>query len=175
MSALVLLGIVLAAILLMKLTCFQFDNKYIDLIRPLFPSWSFFGDPESIYLPEYQVLIQGNEGRWRPVFPKRSRRWTSLVHNPEINFLHAVDTLVHHLVTEIYGDNEKVENHDFERYSNYALLNRAIYQEIVKNEVNIDPSGQYRFRIRQGCIKGDVFQWEDFFYSKTYNLSQTRL
>lgn len=170
LNTLAIIGIAAVIILLLKLTTFQTQNKYIDLIKPLFPSWSFFSNPEAIYRLEYQVGATGEDGEWKPVFKKRSRRLTALFHNPEINFLHAMDTLVHHLVAEIYARRE-IDGLDFERFSHYTSIHRAVLKEIVKNELRLDSTIQYRFRIRQGSFEGDVFTWEDFFYSKIYPLS----
>jgi len=79
-----------------------FRGPWLFLFRAFFPNWQFFhkvGSVPHLYIRYQDALGAWSEWQW--VYPRRTRHWADLFHNPQGNLLLAQQNLVDHLSSDI--------------------------------------------------------------------------
>ncbi|MEI6558494.1 MAG: hypothetical protein WCO00_08790 [Rhodospirillaceae bacterium] len=129
-TLLVLYFIVLLIFLLFKSRVVH--SQWLFLLRAFFPNWKFFDLVG--HVPHLLARSARDDATgqlvwtdWLLIFPRRSRRWWHLFHNPDINLRLAQQTMVSHFWSDL---NELPDGDDPRQLVTYTLIERLAQAQL---------------------------------------------
>ncbi len=122
-------------------------GRWWFFLRAFFPNWRFYhavGRPPRLHVRAR--LACGAWGEWTLLYPRATRRWRHLLHNPGVNLALSQQNLVDHLASDI---NDLAEGGDIARCVSYQLVARLARQAL--------PPGAtaYQFELRLASPRGE--------------------
>lgn len=127
-------------------------SKFLNLIRVLFPKWSFFDQAGSAYVLEAKVASSRN---WTELQSTLNKPVGALFHNPTINLHHACENLVHEFVSELapaLKGESSLSPEDLENMIVFRQISAWVQLKLQESGFN---HGRYQFRLRD--LNGDAF------------------
>jgi len=114
--------------------------KWLYLLRTFLPTWRFFEDISDEPHLQFRVFRLEQWTDWNPVFDPMERSWWQLCFNPEVNYQHAANSVVQHLLQELEDQSTIEESAPFQ------LLQKLVLFEIHRRRM-VD-SERFQFRIQ---------------------------
>jgi hypothetical protein len=138
--------LVLVATLLLKSPIIK--GPWLFLMRAFFPNWKFFhavGHVPHLYA---RSAVQATSDQllwseWVQIYPRCTRRWHHLVHNPDTNLGLAQQNLVDHFWADLY---DLPEGADPRHLVTYAMISRLVAQVLRAHDPNFTHS-QFELRM----------------------------
>ena len=125
------------------MTQFRFKN-FLNLIRALFPRWSFFDRIGHHFELEFKVQ---NSRDWQKISFDQDRKAFSLFVNPAVNLAMAQVNIIEHFMGEISDlqrINSEVDSKDVQDLTTFRLLRSLIEVKLEAFEI---PAGPFQFKI----------------------------
>ena len=122
-------------------------GPWLFLLRAFFPNWKFFhavGHVPQLFA-RAASSTDADDTRWSDwvlIYPRRTRRWFHLLHNPDTNLGLAQQNLVDHFWADLY---DLPEGADPRGLVTYAMVSRLAHQFL--SELHPDMR-QYQFELR---------------------------
>ncbi len=122
-------------------------GPWLFLLRAFFPNWKFFhavGHVPQLFA-RAESYTESGDTRWSDwvlTYPRRTRRWYHLLHNPDTNLGLAQQNLVDHFWADLY---DLPEGADPRGLVTYAMVSRLAHQFL--SELHPDMR-QYQFELR---------------------------
>lgn len=139
------------------------SNSYINLLKPLFPSWKFFDYYEESNLLFYRIGDHENiSGEWSKVYTLPETKVTNLLINPNGNLILAIQSHLGQLIYDI--DHAEAEQPFFENLS-YKITKNAIEYYLRKNFSHL---AFYQFKLATVNHNGEAVH--DLLISPVYHL-----
>ena len=109
------------------------QGPWIFLLRSFFPNWKFFdivGHVPHLMARSAQMDDAGQLvwSDWLLVYPRRTRRWTHLFHNPDTNLALGQQNVVAHFWSDVY---ELPEGADPRQLVTYAMVERLAQAQLL--------------------------------------------
>ena len=122
--------VVLLATLVVKTPTVK--GPWLFLLRAFFPNWKFFHAVGHVHLLFARASTFTATGAcawsdWVLIYPRRTRRWFHLLHNPDTNLGLAQQNLVDHLWADLY---DLPEDADPRGLVTYAMVARLTLHEM---------------------------------------------
>lgn len=134
-SLIILLCIVLYFILIVVFSLFKktsegINNPYLNLIKPLIPSWKFYDDFEETRLLFYRAKVSTEEafGEWAPLYQNPKASFKNLFVN-QGNLILAAQSHVQQLLHDIEVHDDKTS---FEENLSYKITKNLVTYAIRK-------------------------------------------
>lgn len=123
----------------------QFSFKvFLNLIRALFPKWSFFDRIASHFHLEFKIP---GVNEWTPISFEQNRKFFGLFINHECNLALAEVNIIEHFaqdVQELQMQNPRVHSKEVQRLSTFKMLSALLQYKLKKFELEAD---QVQFKI----------------------------
>lgn len=138
--------LVLLATLLLKSPVIK--GPWLFLMRAFFPNWKFFhavGHVPHLYARSAVLQTTGDWlwSDWVLIYPRRTRRWHHLVHNPDTNLGLGQQNLVDHFWADLY---DLPEGADPRRLVTYAMISRLVADVLRARDTSFTHS-QFELRM----------------------------
>lgn len=126
----VLYFVVLFATLISKSRVIR--GPWLFLFRAFFPNWKFFhavGHVPHLFARPVHLDRQDDTDApaWLLIYPRRSRRWLHIVHNPDTNLGLAQQNLVDHFWGDLF---DLPDGADARQLVTYAMVSRLVEQQL---------------------------------------------
>jgi hypothetical protein len=113
-------------------------GPWLFLLRAFFPNWKFFhavGHVPHLYARSAVLLSSGELAwsAWMLIYPRRTRRLSHLLHNPETNLGLAQQNLVDHFWADLY---DLPEGADPRGLVTYSMMSRLVDQMLHAHDAN---------------------------------------
>jgi hypothetical protein len=125
-------------------------NVYLDLIKPLIPSWKFYDDFEETRLFYYRFKKAENEpmSDWIPVYQTPTPKLKNIFINPTTNIILSAHSHIGVILGDIEVPADQSLNH-FENHTSYKLAKNYItfyleqkYHSILSYQFKIAVAGE---------------------------------
>lgn len=145
-GCLVLYLAVLILFYVLKKTSKGIQNPYLNLIKPLVPSWKFYDDYEETAMLFYRT---SKEDEWKQIYRAKESSFKSFFVNPDGNLILAVHSHIQQLL------------HDIEHHEGPGSFEESLSYKITKNLVNtIAHNNPFQFKLAvvtaEGAPKEDI-------------------
>lgn len=168
-SIIILLCVVLYFVLIIMFSLFKktsqgINNPYLNLIKPLIPSWKFYDDFEETRLLFYRAKVSEEEAfsEWAPLYQNPEASFKSLFVN-QGNLILAAQSHVQQLLHDIEFHDDKTS---FEENLSYKitknLVNYAIRKKYTQN---------YTYQFKLASVDISAKPKEDILVSPLYEES----
>lgn len=154
-SLIVLLCILLYFVLIVVFSLFKktssgIENQYINLIKPLIPSWKFYDDFEENRLLFYRAKMSTEEtfNSWAPLYQNSKATFSTLFVN-QGNLILAAQSHIQHLLHDIEAHDE---SKPFEETLSYKITQNLVIYAIKKK---YPQSFYYQFKLASADEKGN--------------------
>ena len=144
-TLLILYFVVLFGTLLVKSPVVQ--SQWLFLLRGFFPNWKFFDVVG--HVPHLMARSARDDGAeqlvwtdWVLIYPRRTRRWWHLFHNPDTNLALAQQTMVDHFWSDL---NDLPEGGDARQLVTYTLMERLVQAQLHAHH---GPYSHWQFELR---------------------------
>jgi hypothetical protein len=122
-------------------------GPWLFLMRAFFPNWKFFhavGHVPQLFARAASPSASGDNvwSDWVLIYPRRTRRWYHLLHNPDTNLGLAQQNLVDHFWADLY---DLPEGDDPRGLVTYAMASRLAQQFLSELHPGMR---QYQFELR---------------------------
>ncbi len=122
-------------------------GPWLFLLRAFFPNWKFFhavGHVPQLFARAASCNEAGDTlwSDWMLIYPRRTRRWYHLLHNPDTNLGLAQQNLVDHFWADLY---DLPEGDDPRGLVTYAMVSRLAHQFLSELHPHMR---QYQFELR---------------------------
>lgn len=122
-------------------------GPWLFLLRAFFPNWKFFhavGHVPQLFARAAVPTQTGDTvwSEWGLIYPRRTRRWHHLLHNPDTNLGLAQQNLVDHFWADLY---DLPEGADPRGLVTYAMVSRLAQQVLRAQHPDMR---QYQFELR---------------------------
>jgi hypothetical protein len=113
---------------LFRKSTFGSKNVYLDLIKPLIPSWKFYDDFEETRLFFYRFKKSENSpmSEWLPVYQTPTPKIKHLFVNPTTNIILSAHSHIGVLLSDIEDQNVIADSKDLEKHPSYKLAKNYI-------------------------------------------------
>lgn len=149
---------------LFKKTTVGIDSPFLNLIKPLIPSWKFYDDFEETRLFFYRIKKSESEvfSDWTPLYQVPSPKLMHFFINPQGNLILAAQSHIQTLIDDI-------EHHDvqlpFEETLSYKITKNFIHYALSRKFTN----GEfYQFKLASSNLEAKPL--EDIIVSPLYSL-----
>ena len=166
-SIIVILFILLYLILIIIFSLFKktsrgLNNPYLNLIKPLIPSWKFYDDFEETRLLFYRAKNSEEEafGPWQPLYQNPKATFSSLFVNPG-NLVLAAQSHVQQLLHDIEFHNAETPFED--------TLSYKITKNLVTYAVRKKYSQAFIYQFKLASVDEDALPREDILLSPLYH------
>lgn len=137
--------VVLLATLVVKTPIVR--GPWLFLLRAFFPNWKFFHAVGHVPQLFARAATSDDTGEtqwsdWVLIYPRRTRRWHHLLHNPDTNLGLAQQNLVDHFWADLY---DLPDGQDPRGLVTYAMMSRLALQVL---RVQHPEMRQYQFELR---------------------------
>lgn len=108
------------------------SGSWLFLLRAFFPNWKFFdvvGHVPHLRARSAQTDAAGQLvwTDWLLIYPRRTRRWTHLFHNPDTNLGLIQQTLVDHFWSDLH---DLPDGADARQLVSYAMVERLVRAQL---------------------------------------------
>ena len=138
--------VVLLASLVIKTPIIK--GPWLFLMRAFFPNWKFFHAVG--YVPHLYArsAVRQSSGElqwtdWVLIYPRRTRRWFHLLHNPDTNLALGQQNLVDHFWADLY---DLPEGNDPRQLVTYTMVARLVSLVLREHDLNFTHS-QFELRM----------------------------
>lgn len=123
-------------------------GPWLFLMRAFFPNWKFFhavGHVPHLYARSARQHASGELqwADWVLIYPRCTRRWHHLFHNPETNLGLGQQNLVDHFWADLY---DLPEGADPRELVTYKMMERLVQQVLVQEQAGFTHS-QFELRM----------------------------
>jgi hypothetical protein len=151
----VLYFVVLVATLVIKTPIIK--GPWLFLLRAFFPNWKFFhavGHVPHLYARSAVRLSSGELqwADWVMIYPRRTRRLSHLLHNPDTNLGLGQQNMVDHFWADLHDLPEGADPRDL---VSYQMMARLVDQVLRTRYVNFTHS-QFELRMVRDSRSGTV-------------------
>lgn len=149
---------------LFKKTTVGIDSPFLNLIKPLIPSWKFYDDFEETRLFFYRIKKNESEtfSDWIPLYQAPAPKLAHFFINPQGNLILAAHSHIQTLI-------EDIEHHDaklpFEETLSYKITKNFIHYALIRK---FHEGGFYQFKLASSNLEAKPL--EDIMVSPLYNL-----
>ncbi len=128
---------------LFKKTSQGINNPYLNLIKPLIPSWKFYDDFEETRLLFYRAKESEEEafGEWAPLYQNPKASFSSFFVNHQGNLILAAQSHIQQLLHDIEYHDDKTP---FEETLSYKITKNLVHYAIKKKYTK---SFTYQFKL----------------------------
>lgn len=138
--------LVLIATLIIKTPIIK--GPWLFLLRAFFPNWKFFhavGHVPHLYARSAVQLASGELqwSNWVLIYPRRTRRLSHLLHNPDTNLGLAQQNLIDHFWADLY---DLPDGADPRNLVTYTMVARLVEQVLRARDLNFTHS-QFELRM----------------------------
>lgn len=165
-SLIILLCVLLYFVLIIVFSLFKktsqgIDNQYLNLIKPLIPSWKFYDDFEETRLLFYRAKMSSEEtfSEWAPLYQNPKATFSSLFVN-QGNLMLAAQSHIQQLLHDIETHDEKKP---FEETLSYKITQNLVIYAIRKK---YPKSFYYQFKL--ASVDEKASSREDIIISPLY-------
>ncbi|MBC7711822.1 MAG: hypothetical protein H7177_00685 [Rhizobacter sp.] len=154
--------VLLVAFSLFKKTSQGIENKYINLIKPLIPSWKFYDDFEETRLLFFRSKISDEEtfSEWAPLYQTPTPTLPALFINNQGNLILAAQSHIQTLIHDICEHNDETAFQDTLTYKiTKNLVSYALRKKYTKAFI-------YQFKLASVSVKAEIM--EDILVSPLY-------
>ena len=128
--------LVLIATLIIKTPIIK--GPWLFLLRAFFPNWKFFhavGHVPHLYAHSTVQLASGELqwSNWVLIYPRRTRRLSHLLHNPDTNLGLAQQNLIDHFWADLY---DLPDGADPRNLVTYTMVARLVDQVLRERDLN---------------------------------------
>jgi hypothetical protein len=147
---------------LLKKTGVTITNRYLNLIKPLIPSWKFYDDFEETSLLFYQIKTAPEKEftEWAPLYQTPRVVPSMLVVNHQGNLILAAQSHIQQLIHDI---NEHYSTEPFQETLTYKVTKNLVSFALLKK---YSPPFHYRFKLAtisdKHLIKEDILLSPDY-------------
>ncbi len=166
-SLIVILCILLYFVLIIAFSLFKktsqgIENKYINLIKPLVPSWKFYDDFEETRLLFFRAKVSDEEtfSEWAPLYQTPKPNLKSLFINHQGNLILAAQSHIQTLIHDIGEHDDKIP---FQDTLTYKITNNLVSYALRKKYTK---AFKYQFKLASVNEKAEVV--DDILVSPLY-------
>ncbi len=154
--------VLIIAFSLFKKTSQGIENKYINLIKPLIPSWKFYDDFEETRLLFYRAKVSDEEifSDWAPLYQTPRPSLKALFVNHQGNLILAAQSHIQTLIHDIEAHSEEIP---FQEDLSYKITKNLVSYALRKKYTE---SFKYQFKLASVNEKCEVI--EDILISPLY-------
>ena len=147
---------------LFKKTGVTISNKYLNLIKPLIPSWKFYDDFSETSLLFYQIKLPGEEkfSDWAPLYQTPHPKMSALIINHQGNLILAAQSHIQQLLHDI---NEHYDNTPFQETLSYKITKNLVSFALLKKY-----SAPFHYRFKLASVTEKLKIQEDILLSPDY-------
>lgn len=146
---------------LFKRTGVFLSNKYLNLIKPLIPSWKFYDDFEETSLLFYQIKMpDGDFSDWAPLYQTPRVKASMLMINHQGNLILAAQSHIQQLIHDI---NEHFEETPFQETLSYKITKNLVSFALLKKY-----PAPFEYRFKLATVKETATIGEDILLSPLY-------
>ncbi|MBC7429964.1 MAG: hypothetical protein H7336_15225 [Bacteriovorax sp.] len=154
--------VLLIAFSLFKKTSQGIENKYINLIKPLIPSWKFYDDFEETRLLFFRAKVSDEEtfSEWAPLYQTPRPTFPTLFVNNQGNLILAAQSHIQTLIHDIGEHNDQTAFQDTLTYKiTKNLVSYALRKKYNDHFI-------YQFKLSSVSDKAEIM--EDILVSPLY-------
>lgn len=123
------------------------SSRWIFLLRAFFPNWKFFdvvGHVPHLLARSGRLDDAGDIvwSDWLTIYPRHSRRWWHLVHNPDTNLGLGQQNLVDHFWSDLY---DLPDGADPRHLVTYRMMERLVQSRLREQN---GPFSHWQFELR---------------------------
>lgn len=154
--------VLIIAFSLFKKTSKGIENKYLNLIKPLIPSWKFYDDFEETRLLFFRAKVSDEEtfSEWAPLYQTPKPNLKALFINHQGNLILAAQS---HIQTLVYDIGEHDDKNPFQETLSYKITNNLVSYALKKK---YDKAFKYQFKLASVNAQAQVI--EDILVSPLY-------
>lgn len=143
------------------------DNNYINLIKPLLPSWKFYDDFEETRLLFYRVKTSEEElfSEWSPLYQAPQSTMSALFINHQGNLILAAQS---HIQTLIHDINSQTQNENDELIAFQDCLSYKITKNLVTYALRKKYSQSFIYQFKLSSVSDNAKILEDILVSPIY-------
>jgi hypothetical protein len=166
-SLIVILCVLLYFVLLIVFSLFRktsqgIENKYLNLIKPLIPSWKFYDDFEETRLLFFRAKVSDEETfcEWAPLYQTPLPTLPALFINNQGNLILAVQS---HIQTLIHDLGEHDEQNAFQDTLTYKITKNMVSYALRKKY-----SQSFIYQFKLASVNDNAELMEDILVSPLY-------
>ena len=166
-SIIILLCILLYFVLIIVFSLFKktsqgINNPYLNLIKPLIPSWKFYDDFEETRLLFYRAKKDESEafGEWAPLYQNSKATFSTLFIN-QGNLMLAAQSHMQQLLSDIETHDDKTP---FEDNLSYKITKNLVSYALRKKY-----SGDFTYQFKVASVDVSAKAREDIIISPLYS------
>jgi hypothetical protein len=115
----------------------EVNGRWWFFLRAFFPNWKFFHAVG--YAPRLYMRAMATDRSWGPwqlMYPRQTRRWHHLFHNPNVNLELASQNLVEHLVADL---NALADGQDARPLVIYQMVENRVRVDLDRQTHDLHP------------------------------------
>ena len=155
--------VLIIAFSLFKKTSQGIENNYLNLIKPLIPSWKFYDDFEEARLLFYRAKVSDEEtfSEWAPLYQNPRATVSSLFINSQGNLILAAQSHIQKLLHDIGEHDEKKPFQD--------TLTYKITQNLVSYALKKKYTKAFTYQFKLASVDEKAHVLEDILVSPIYS------